>query len=376
MVTPNRICVKSFQQESLIGTVQEWQVGEPKTHQPGHFKTWNTVSMNASSQSRWRYSMLYKSGKKKYASITQWFRGTVRNVLVFLMNSTKHQSPSTWECILAELGTFHGPGVIGAFLLLEFPFQEVSGGTLLDPLVSLLLSSPAPPLYLPSFGSRWPLRFRVVDWYSDTSLRIWDWDLWGTASLSTPFSLLWRRSLSDLAISGLVSPVSLSCRRSRSSSLDRFPPDPKWKCFPSEYLCGSSYPFDGCLVPVPWSFLGLFLGLAERPPLFPWPWAFLSVYASRLWVLALVFLVFTETEGFFSIFLGLREHSFTSVREVSNFWGLGVLSRKDGLELLVLGSLGWWWWPREGPDMPSEGKRDGEDEAFSIDGSSGTWYFG
>ena len=88
---------------------------------------------------------------------------------------------SAWDWILAELGTFHGPGVMGAFLLVEVPLQLGSWMLLLEPLGSFLFASSVAPWCLLSRYSLSPfslplLRLRVPPSASDPALSLCVWE--------------------------------------------------------------------------------------------------------------------------------------------------------------------------------------------------------
>lgn len=104
---------------------------------------------------------------------------------------------STRDWILAELGTFHGPGVMGPFLLVVFPLQLGSGMLLFEPRGSFLFTSSVEPWYLPSRCSLSRLslpvfRLSVPPSASDPTLSLYAWELdfWTSASCSALFAFL------------------------------------------------------------------------------------------------------------------------------------------------------------------------------------------
>lgn len=106
---------------------------------------------------------------------------------------------SAWDWILAELGTFHGPGVMGAFLLVVVPLQLGSWMLLLEPLGSFLFASSGAPWCLLSRYSLSPfslplLRLRVPPSASDPALSLcaWEGGFCAAASCSALLFFLWR----------------------------------------------------------------------------------------------------------------------------------------------------------------------------------------
>lgn len=119
----------------------------------------------------------------------------------------------SWDWILAELGTFHGPGVMGAFLLIVVPLQLGSWMLLLEPLGSFLFTSSPGPRYLLSRYSLSPLslpllRLRVLLSASDAALSLWigEYDFCASCSALLPF--LWRSLVPQLLSPLSVAPLS------------------------------------------------------------------------------------------------------------------------------------------------------------------------
>lgn len=158
---------------------------------------------------------------------------------------------SACDCILAELGTFQGPGVMGAFLPPLVPLQPGSWTLLLEPRGSLRLTSSAKPWLLPSHCSLSLLSLSR----SEAALSRWAWvggALCPAASCSALLFFLWRSPVSPLS--------AASCWRARSSSLNLR----SWRAVLGCWPAGRRGLWGGSA----W-FLGLFLGLEERRSLWP-----------------------------------------------------------------------------------------------------------